>query len=99
MTAERRDEVLIRYGLSPGPHPDYEIDHLIPLCLGGSDDFSNLWPQPRRTIEPKWNAEAKDRVERLVCQMVCDGQLDIATAQQEIATDWIAAYRKYYGGD
>jgi hypothetical protein len=26
MTAERRNEVLIRYGLSPGPHPDYEID-------------------------------------------------------------------------
>jgi hypothetical protein len=54
ITAERRDEVLIRYGLRPGQHPDYEIDHLIPLCLGGSDDFSNLWPQPRRSIEPTW---------------------------------------------
>jgi hypothetical protein len=56
MTADRRDEVLLRYGLPPGTHPDYEIDHLIPLCLGGSDDPSNLWPQPRRSIEPKWNA-------------------------------------------
>jgi transcriptional regulator with XRE-family HTH domain len=37
--------------------------------LSGSDDFSNLWPQPRRTIEPKWNAEAKDRLERLICEM------------------------------
>jgi hypothetical protein len=49
MTADRRDEVLARYGLRPGQHPDYEIDHLIPLCLGGSDDFANLWPQPRRS--------------------------------------------------
>ena len=54
MTADRRDEVLLRYGLPAGPHPDYEIDHLILLCLAGSDDFSNLWPQPRRSIEPKW---------------------------------------------
>ncbi len=96
MFAARRDEVLARYGMSLGTHPDYEIDHLIPLCLGGSDDPSNLWPQPRRTIEPVWNAEAKDRLERLLCDMVCDGQLDITTAQAAIAKDWIAAYHKYY---
>jgi hypothetical protein len=96
MSAGRRDEVLLRYGLPPGIHPDYEIDHLIPLCLGGSDDFSNLWPQPRSSIEPKWNAETKDRLERRLCDMVCAGQLDIATAQEDIAKDWIAAYHKYY---
>jgi len=45
MFSGRRDEVLRRYGLPTGAHPDYEIDHLIPLCLGGSDDPSNLWPQ------------------------------------------------------
>ena len=26
-----RDEVLRRYGLPPGPHPDYEIDHFVPV--------------------------------------------------------------------
>lgn len=31
-----RDEVLARYGLLAGPHPDYEIGHLVPVCLGGS---------------------------------------------------------------
>jgi hypothetical protein len=98
MAAERRDEVLIRYGLPPGQHPDYEIDHLIPLCLGGSDDFSNLWPQPRGSIEPKWNAEAKDRLERRMCDMVCDGQVDITTAQEAFAKDWIAAYQRFYEG-
>jgi hypothetical protein len=98
MTHALRDQILRRYGLPPGTHTDYEIDHLIPLCLGGSDDPSNLWPQPRRTIEPKWNAEAKDRLERFVCDMVCGGQLDIAIAQEAIAKDWIAAYQKYYEG-
>jgi hypothetical protein len=98
MNAARRDEVLKRYGLPPGTHPDYEIDHLIPLCLGGSDDPSNLWPQARRSIETTWNAEAKDRLERLLCNMVCEGQVDIATAQEAFATDWIAAYHTYYAG-
>jgi len=96
MNAGRRDEILRRYGLPPGMHPDYEIDHLIPLCLGGSDDPSNLWAQPRRSIEETWNAEAKDRLERLMCNMVCDGQIDIGTAQEAFATDWIAAYHTYY---
>jgi hypothetical protein len=98
MNTVRRDEILRRYGLRPGTHPDYQIDHLIPLCLGGSDDPSNLWPQPKRSIEDKWNADAKDRLERLMCRMVCDGQIDIAAAQEAFATDWIAAYHAYYEG-
>jgi hypothetical protein len=96
MTPDRSDEVLIRYGLPPGLHPDYGIDHLIPLCLGGSDDFTNLWPQPRSTIEPRWNAEAKDRLERRLCEMVCTGKTDLTTAQEEIAADWIATYLNYF---
>jgi hypothetical protein len=67
-----RDNILTSYGLPAGTHPDYEIDHLIPRCLGGSDDPANLWPQPRRRIEPTWNAEAKDRLEHLICEMVCN---------------------------
>jgi hypothetical protein len=91
-----RDEILRRYRLPTGTHPDYEIDHLIPWCLGGSDDPSNLWPQPRRNIDPTWNAEAKDRLERFMCDMVCNGQLDLGTAQKAVAEDWIATYHKYY---
>jgi hypothetical protein len=53
--------------------------------LGGSDDDSNLWAQPRRSIEPVWNAERKDDLEARLCQMVCSGQLDLETAQREIA--------------
>jgi hypothetical protein len=27
---------------------------------------------------------------------VCRGEIDVATAQREMATDWVAAYRKYF---
>jgi hypothetical protein len=31
--------------------------------------------------------------------MVCAGKVDLSTAQSEIATDWIAAYKKYFRTD
>lgn len=40
----------------------------------------------------------KDRLERLMCDMVCAGEIDMATAQEAFATDWIAAYHTYYEG-
>ena len=42
------DGLLVRRSL-PAAIRQIEIDHLIPLCLGGADDPSNLWPQPRRS--------------------------------------------------
>ena len=41
----RDDAVMAEYGLPPGRHPDYEVDHLIPLGIGGADDIRNLWPE------------------------------------------------------
>ena len=31
--------------------------------------------------------------------MVCRGDVDLTTAQHDISTDWIAAYRKYFHAD
>jgi hypothetical protein len=92
---ERDDRIMEEYGLPTGPHPTMEIDHLIPLCLGGSDDDKNLWPQPRRSLEPEWNAERKDDLEARLCQMVCDGEIAASEAQQAIRDDWTEAYTKY----
>ena len=33
------------YRLNPKDRDDYKIDHLIPLCAGGSNNEDNLWPQ------------------------------------------------------
>jgi hypothetical protein len=32
-------------------------------------------------------------------QLVCDGALPLATAQQDLATDWISAYKRYFHTD
>ena len=95
---ERDTKILAEYGLpNVAGHIGYEIDHLIPLSIGGSDADANLWPQPRRSIEPVWNAETKDDLEWKLRDLVCGGALDVRTAQRAISEDWTAAYRKYVG--
>jgi hypothetical protein len=37
-----------------------EVDHLIPLELGGSNRIKNLWPEP---YDGEWNARVKDRLD------------------------------------
>lgn len=72
----------------------YEVDYLISPALGGADDIRNLWPQPY--AEGVWTSRVKDALEDHLRHLVCEGKLDLSTAQQDIATDWIAAYRKYF---
>ena len=85
------------YGLPGGVHPDYEVDHLIALENGGSDDDKNFWPEPRRTIEPTWSAERKDELENRLHALICAGELDPEIAQRAIAEDWVEAFRRYVG--
>jgi hypothetical protein len=48
-------------------------------------------------VDEDWNARVKDRLEDRLHALVVNGKLDLKTAQREIATDWIAAYKKYVG--
>ena len=89
-----KDQVYKEYGILSHAPRSYEVDHLISLELGGSNSISNLWPE---SYSGAWNAHVKDRLENKLHAMVCDGSLDLKTAQQEIAGNWIAAYRKYIG--
>ena len=92
-----RRKVFESYGLSNVSPRDYEVDYLITPALGGADDIHNLWPQPYGYTV--WNAEVKDALEDRLREMVCDGSLDLTEAQQEIAVNWIAAYKKYFHTD
>jgi hypothetical protein len=73
-----------------------EIDHLIPLAIGGSNDQTNLWPQPYDR-ERRWNAHMKDRLEVRLRKLICKQGLDPVEAQTLVAKDWTAAYQKWVG--
>jgi hypothetical protein len=87
-------EVFAKYGIRNAAPGAYEVDYLITPALGGADDIRNLWPHSYR--ETVWNARVKDELESRMREMVCDGSLDLTTAQQEIAGNWIAAYKQYF---
>jgi hypothetical protein len=57
----------------------------------------NFGPESHRTSP--WNAQVKDRLEGKLHELVCGGQLDLKTAQQAIAADWIKAYKLYVGAN
>jgi hypothetical protein len=86
----KRDQ-MAAYGLQGQRLADYELDHLIPLELGGAPaDVANLWPE-------LWNgdgsARQKDAVENHLHDQICRGTMMLADAQRAIATDWMAVYR------
>ena len=87
-----KKQVFDQYNIDPKTDK-FEIDHLISLELGGSNNIKNLWPQSY-TTKP-YNAHMKDALENQLHKLVCSGQLDLQTAQNAIASNWIEAYRKY----
>ena len=87
--------MLKRAGLDSADAARYELDHFVPLALGGhprSED--NLWLQP---WSGTWSAKVKDRLERKLQVLVCAGQLSLQSAREAIQKGWKTAYRKYAG--
>ena len=85
--------VMRNYGFDPhtNKHPKLEIDHLISLELGGSNDIKNLWPE---TAEPRPGFHEKDGVENKLHSMVCKGLISIDSAQYIISHNWLQEYKK-----
>jgi hypothetical protein len=96
ISAALGERVFQEYGIRHPRPRAYEVDYLIDPELGGSNDIQNLWPEPYSTT---WNARVKDALEDRLHEMVCSGEISLALAQQEIATNWIAAYKKYFKTD
>jgi hypothetical protein len=81
------------YGEPASLRPTVELDHLIPLELGGANDVSNLWPEI--SDEPGQGfRNSKDQVENDLKAAVCTHRIAIADAQNAIATNWTTAEAK-----
>jgi len=92
-TNAMKHRVMKLYGATGSIH-DYELDHLIPLELGGCPTCeANLWPEPRNVFP---GASEKDEVESYLHEQVCSGTIPLADAQRKIASDWYAVYRRMH---
>jgi hypothetical protein len=71
-----------------------ELDHIVSLELGGSNDIANLYPEPGSGVA---NYHVKDGLENRLHAIVCSGAMTLLAAQRGIATNWEALYRKVFG--
>jgi hypothetical protein len=58
----------------------FKIDHLIPLCLGGSNDTDNLWPQHESIYQNT------DPLEPFLCEVLASGRIKQLEAVELILT-------------
>ena len=86
-----KEAVYKEYGIYSHKTGEYEVDHFISLELGGSNDISNLWPEP---AEPVPGFHQKDLVENYLNEQVCKGIISLAEAQKEISTNWLEVYSR-----
>lgn len=91
VTTAEKDQVYAEYGVKSHSAGEYEVDHLISLELGGSNDIANLWPE---AADPKPGFHEKDKVENYLHDQVCSGAVSLQQAQVEISTNWMAVYDK-----
>jgi len=86
-----KKQVFLEYGLKyPEPAGAYEVDHFIPLALGGANDIANLFPE---AAAPAPGFHEKDVVEVFLQEEVCSRRASLSAAQRQISTDWLAVYK------
>lgn len=85
-----KNKAYAEYGIRQHRSGEYEVDHLVSLELGGSNDISNLWPE---IATPKPGFHEKDKVENYLHSQVCKGAMTLKAAQIAIATNWLAVYQ------
>lgn len=84
VTKETKDKIIQDYDLKFGyrirtiERDLFKIDHFIPLCMGGSNDVVNLWPQHKSVYS------ITDPVEELLCKKLSEGVLSQKQAVEYI---------------
>jgi hypothetical protein len=83
--------VLPRPDNNAGKNQTCELDHLVPLQLGGADGMGNIWPEcgPADVSLRERYFKQKDLVENYLAAKVRSGEMPIGEAQRGIASDWV----------
>lgn len=87
-------KVYAEYKISRHSAKTYEVDHLVPLELGGSNSIANLFPEAAR---PRPGFHEKDRLENKTHDQVCANARPLRATQRSIARDWTVLYKVYFG--
>lgn len=93
VTESIKDAIYRAYGVRHHSRATYEIDHLVPLELGGSNIRANLFAE---AAAPRPGFHEKDRLENKLHGLVCDGRMRLRRAQRLFARNWLRAYRRYF---
>jgi hypothetical protein len=93
-----KHQVEVEYGLAPrGYGSTMEIDHIVSLELGGSNDIANLYPEKATLPVGAPGFHVKDKLQNKLPDLVCDGSMSLRGVQRQIAANWQALYRRVFG--
>jgi hypothetical protein len=82
-TGRLKVDLIRREGLPEELLVDFQLDHKIPLALGGAPS------DPRNFVLQPWDeADDKDRVEVCLARAVCAGRITLESARRRIWKDW-----------
>ena len=62
-------DVSFGYNIEQMARADFKIDHFIPLCMGGANEVTNLWPQHKSVYEKT------DQIEAKLCELMVLGEM------------------------
>lgn len=85
-----KDLVYAEYDITHHTRGEYEVDHIISLELGGSNDIANLFPE---AAQPTPGFHEKDMVENYLHDLVCSNKISLTQAQEVIRTNWVQVYQ------
>ncbi|MEK7648654.1 MAG: HNH endonuclease [Patescibacteria group bacterium] len=85
VSVSQKNRIYASYGIRSHRVGEYNIDHLISLQLGGSNEDSNLWPEAEN---PRPGYHEKIKVENFLHGELCKGEITLRQAQRLVGQHW-----------